>query len=86
MRGHGVPLLETLPFLPTDPAAGPHAAAMAPSLLAKVMQRLGSHGHAMKIITGYFMGISWNIVIDYMALKAVSRSIGWMVNGCLMDD
>lgn len=35
---HGVPLLETLPFLPADPAAGPHAAAMAPSLLAKVMQ------------------------------------------------
>ena len=35
---HGVPLLETLPFLPGDPAAGPHAAAMAPSLLAKVMQ------------------------------------------------
>lgn len=37
-QGHGVPLLETLPFLPGDPAAGPHAAAMAPSLLAKVMQ------------------------------------------------
>ena len=34
---HGVPLLETLPFLPQLPAAGPHAAALAPSLFAKVM-------------------------------------------------
>lgn len=34
---HGVPLLETLPFLPDEPVAGPHAAALAPSLLARVM-------------------------------------------------
>jgi hypothetical protein len=32
----------------------------------------------MKIITGYFMGISWNMVINYMAFKAVSISINWM--------
>ncbi|CAJ1387637.1 unnamed protein product [Effrenium voratum] len=35
---HGVPLLETMPFLPGEPAAGPHAVAMAPSLLARVLE------------------------------------------------
>jgi hypothetical protein len=39
----------------------------------------------MKIITGYFMGISWNMVINYMAFPTVSRSINWMVNKWLMD-
>lgn len=35
---HKVPLLETVPFLPGEPAAGPHAAALAPSLLARVLE------------------------------------------------
>ena len=34
---HEVPLLETLPFLPEEPSAGPHAAALCPGLLARVM-------------------------------------------------
>lgn len=48
---HGVPLLETLPFLPGDPAAGPHAAAMAPSLLAKVMQHCIPHRSGCEEVT-----------------------------------
>ena len=47
---------------------------------------LSFQGQAMKIITGYFMGISWNMVINYMAFPTVSRSINRMVNGWLMDD
>jgi hypothetical protein len=39
---------------------------------------LENHGKTRKISTGYFMGISWNMVINYMAFKAVSRSINWM--------
>eukprot|EP00439_Symbiodinium_sp_Y106_P080763 s1588_g19.t1 len=34
---HKVPLLDTSPFLPGEPPAGPHAAALAPSLLARVL-------------------------------------------------
>ncbi|CAE8622302.1 unnamed protein product, partial [Polarella glacialis] len=34
---HRVPLLDIVPFLPGEPTAGPHAAALAPSLLARVL-------------------------------------------------
>ncbi|CAE7025485.1 unnamed protein product [Symbiodinium natans] len=34
---HKVPLLDTSPFLPGEPPAGPHAAALAPGLLARVL-------------------------------------------------
>lgn len=34
---HRVPLLESMPFLPGEPNAGPHSAALSPSLLARVL-------------------------------------------------
>merc|ERR1719218_158014 len=34
---HRVPLLETSAFLPGEPTAGPHTAALSPSLLSRVL-------------------------------------------------
>jgi len=41
---HRVPLLESMPFLPGEPNAGPHSAALSPSLLARVLDHCAPMG------------------------------------------